>query len=74
MPVCFAAKRTAFCGKTRCILRQNALYFAAKRMVFCRKTDGRFAAKHSIVLPQNGKTNERNMRMKDKKMTFFMAN
>jgi hypothetical protein len=38
----FAAKRAAFCGKTRSILRQNA-------GLLCRKMRGYFAAKRKPI-------------------------
>jgi hypothetical protein len=49
----FAAKCVAFCGKTRCIMRQNALHFAAKRTVLCGKMQVCFAAKREAILRQN---------------------
>ena len=40
-----AAKSTAFCTKTPCILYQNALHFAPKRAAFSTKTH--------VILHQN---------------------
>ncbi len=33
----YAAKRAVLCGKTRCIMRQNALHYAAKTRCIMRQ-------------------------------------
>jgi len=47
-----AAKSTAFCTKTPCVLHQNALHLAPKRVAFSTKTH--------VILQQNAPYLEEN--------------